>query len=213
MPTGMTLRTIMGLVMVILVLSLTGYFISSYLNPKCDLKSGDAYRDFIEMYRNCVKVNTEDVCKCGEFDIQEMTSNHKIMIVPFKRDEEDKVSISLFCNGRLSDNTEFGDDENPEKVRVYFPDPTKFDEQNYYEKYFKDVVEIKKGNKISDEILNSGFEMDSTRGFPVGKSEGNRVLLGNKNLLTLVNYRGDIAFVAGTVKQKEFLEKNELLPC
>jgi len=227
MPTGMTLRTIMGLVMVIIVLSLTGCFISSYLNPKCDLSSKDAYDDFVELYRNCVKINTEDVCKCGEFDIQEMTPNHKIMIVPFKEDNVDKISISLFCNGRFAGSTDFGDYENPEKVRVYFSDPENFEEagnldmQNLRQTmrdntdstelnriYRINGDEIRKSKEpmISEKILGNGFEIIGHKTYHYIRNIG--LLFGVNDPLTLVNYKGKVAFMAKTLTQgkKDFID-------
>ncbi len=206
MPTGMTLRTIMGLIMVIIVLSLTWFFISSYLNPKCDLKSGDAYRDFVKEYGDCIKVNTEDVCKCGEFDIQDLASDYKVKVTPFKEDNVDKVSISLFCdNGRFAGSIDFGDEKNPEKIRAYFSGPESFLGVSYDESYEDILSEIEEGSHISDELLKYGFEMEGSKRFPIIKGENRAFLLGQDPKLTFVNYKGKVAFVIKTTPIQESL--------
>ncbi len=228
MPTGTTIRTIMGLVMVILVLSLTGCFISSYLNPKCDLKSGDAYRDFAKEYGECIKVSTNDVCKCGEFDIQDLASDYKVVVTPFKEDNVDKVSISLFCdNGRFAGSIDFGDDENPEKIRVYFDDPENFEttsnmkmhNHRYTMRDKTDSIELNRiyttnGDEIrkekipliSEKILGTGFEIIGHENYHYVRNVG---LLFGVNKLTLLNYKGKVAFMANTLSQG----KKELKDC
>lgn len=222
MATAKILETIIGLVIVIIVFIVIGGCITQILNPKCDLRASDAFDEFVELYEDCMNGNRNDICECRSFDITKLPPEHKIVLSPsIKKDADDEiiyeaVRVSLVCNERNAKNYYFGDYEKSEKIRVYFSDPTNFDEAKGYEdKYGGIVKEIKRGLHISDKLLGQGFEMDGTRGFPFCKGEGLLYLLGgsNDNILNLVNYEGEVAFVVKTVKQKEFLEENLLNPC
>ena len=204
MGTAKMLSYLTGFLIVILVLFTFGGC-AYRVFPKCDANSDDAFNEIVRLYEECMNYEDEDEdgCKCSDFDISELTENHKIIL---SLSEDDAMRISLYCNGRNAKNEYFED----EKIRIYFSDPKNFKTIGSLKKYELIGEQIKEEElSISEKILSGGFEIEG--GFPLINNIG--LLLGVDKTLTLVNYKGEVAFVAEEINQERKLREKPLELC
>ena len=211
---------LIGLIISLIVFALLTGCVSKSLNPKCDLKAVDAFNEFNTLYKDCVNEDKNNICNCGEFDINSLPPDYKILLTPFVKDNKEKIRVSLVCNGRNAKNDYLENLEGDEKVKVYVPDPINFEKIDNLamlnlRRNMRDNTNSERlnwiytemGDKIrnepiyiSEEILGNGFEIENTEITHYVKNVG--LLLGVNEPLTLLNLNGRVAFMAKTKSQK-----------
>jgi len=213
-----SMEFLIGLIISLIVFALLTGCVSKSLNPKCDLKAVDAFNEFNTLYKDCVNEDKNNICNCGEFDINSLPPDYKILLTPFIKDNKEKIRVSLVCNGRNAKNDYLENLEGDEKIRVYFPDPINFEERSDMDQFVRTArdetdaerlswIYTEMGYKIrsepiyiSEEILGNGFEIENTEITHYVKNVG--LLLGVNEPLTLLNLNGRVAFMAKTKSQK-----------